>query len=232
MVGFALAGSGSNWALAQNLGNGRSDSLQAGVYGTAHAGPAYLSASLAFTNHWITTNRIAALGDQLTAAFDAQSYGARLEAGYRFAPWPLIGVTPYAAAQTQVFRTPGYSETDLTGGGFGLSYNAITATDTRSELGARFDDLTTVDGMPLILRARAAWAHDWVSTPSLTATFEALPGANFIVNGAAIPANSALATLSAELRLTAAWSLGAQFDGEIATGSQTYAGTGTLRYTW
>jgi outer membrane autotransporter protein len=232
MVGFALAGSGSNWALAQNLGSGRSDSLQTGVYGTAHAGPAYLSASLAFTNHWIMTNRTAALGDQLTAAFDAQSYGARLEAGYRLAPSPLIGVTPYAAAQTQVFRTPGYSETDLTGGGFGLSYNAMTATDTRSEVGARFDDLTTVNGMPLILRARAAWAHDWVSTPALTATFQTLPGANFVVNGTAIPANSALATLSAELRLTTAWSFGAQFDGEVASGSQTYAGTGTLRYTW
>ena len=35
-----------------------------------------------------------------------------------------------------------YSETDLTGGGFGLSYNAMNGTDTRSELGARFDDLT------------------------------------------------------------------------------------------
>ena len=232
MVGFALAGSGSNWALAQNLGSGRSDLLQTGVYGTAHAGPAYLSASLAFTNHWITTNRTAALGDQLTAAFDAQSYGARLEAGYRLAPSPLIGVTPYAAAQTQVFRTPGYSETDLTGGGFGLSYNAMTATDTRSEVGARFDDLTTVNGMPLILRARTAWAHDWVSTPALTATFQTLPGANFVVNGTAIPANSALATVSAELRLTTAWSFGAQFDGEVASGSQTYAGTGTLRYTW
>jgi len=42
--------------------------------------------------------------------------------------------------------------------------------------------------MPLTLRARVAWAHDWVSNPALTATFQAalLPGADvsFIVNGA------------------------------------------------
>jgi hypothetical protein len=28
------------------------------------------------------------------------------------------------------------------------------------------------------------------------------------------------------------WSLAAKFDGEFVSGSQTYAGTGTLRYTW
>ena len=48
-------------------------------------------------------------------------------------------MTPYAALQAQSFRTPSYNETDVTGGGFALSYNGHTATDTRSELGARFD---------------------------------------------------------------------------------------------
>ena len=50
-------------------------------------------------------------------------------------------MTPYAALQVQDFHTPGYSETDLTGGGFGLTYASMNATDTRSELGARFDNL-------------------------------------------------------------------------------------------
>ena len=143
-----------------------------------------------------------------------------------------IGVTPYAALQAQSFHTPRYSETDLTGGGFGLTYNAMSATDTRSELGSRFDDMTMVNGMPLSLRARAAWAHDWVTNPALDAVFQALPGASFIVNGATPPKNSALASAGAELHMTANWSLAAKFDGEFAAGSQTYAGTGTLRYTW
>ena len=34
VLGFALAGGGTNWGLAQDLGNGRSDAFQAGVYGT------------------------------------------------------------------------------------------------------------------------------------------------------------------------------------------------------
>ncbi len=144
----------------------------------------------------------------------------------------LIGVTPYAALQSQWFHTPRYSETDLTVGGFGLSYNAMTANDTRSELGARFDDLTSLAGMPLILRGRLAWAHDWVTNPALTAVFQALPGASFVVNGAAPPPNSLLVSAGAELHITRHWSAMAKFDGEFASRAQTYAGTGTLRYTW
>lgn len=235
IFGFALAGGGTNWGLAGGLGDGRSDAFQSGVYAITRSGPAYLAAALSFTNHWMTTDR-AALGDQLTANFDAQSYGARLETGYRYAVLPKFGtpfgVTPYAAVQAQDFHTPSYSETDVSGGGFGLSYAAMNATDIRSEFGARFDDPTLLAGMPLILRARLAWAHDWVSNPALGAVFESLPGASFVVNGAPLPSDSALTSLGAELYLTSSLRLIAKFDGEFAPGSQTYAGTGTLRYTW
>ncbi len=230
IFGFALAGGGTNWGLSTG-GTGRSDAFQAGVYGVTHAGPAYLAGALAFTNYWFTTNR-AALGDALTANFDGQSYAARLEGGYRYAVLPALGVTPYAALQAQAFYTPSYSETDVTGGGFGLSYNAIRATDIRSELGARFDDPAVVGSLPLLLRARVAWAHDWVSNPALSAVFQSLPGAGFVVNGAPIPQNSALTSAGAELFITPHLTLLAKFDGEFAPGSQTYAGTGTLRYSW
>jgi Autotransporter beta-domain/Protein of unknwon function (DUF3310) len=136
----------------------------------------------------------------------------------------------YAALQTQWFHTPNYRETDLTGGGFGLAYNGMTANDTRSELGARFDYLRLVDGMPLLLRARVAWAHDWVSNPSLTATFQILPGASFIVNGAGVPNDSALMTAGATLQVNKNLSVEAKFDGQFANTSQIYAGTGTVRY--
>ena len=231
VLGFALAGSGSNWSTAQNLGTGRSNSFQFGLYGTSRSGPAYISAALGITNHWVTTDRFAPLGDQLTARFDAQSYGGRVEGGYRYGV-AAIGVTPYAALQAQLFHTPSYSETDLTGGGFGLSYAATNTTDTRSELGGRFDNVQAFNGLPLILRARLAWAHDWVSSPTLTATFETLPGANFVTNGAGVPANSLLTSAGAELWLTTNWSALVRFDGNFANTMQEYAGTGTIRYSW
>jgi uncharacterized protein with beta-barrel porin domain len=86
--------------------------------------------------------------------------------------------------------------------------------------------------MGLDLRARAAWAHDWVGTPTLDAAFEVLPGGSFIVNGATPPHNSALLSTGAELHVTPALSVLIKFDGALADSSDTYAGTATLRYAW
>jgi autotransporter-associated beta strand protein len=231
IVGFALGGGGTGWGLADGMGTGRSDAFQTGVYAITRSGPAYLGASVAFANHWMTTNR-ATMGDILNANFDAQSYGGRIEGGYRFAVLPTLGVSPYAAVQAQAFHTPAYSETDVTGGGLGLNYAAMNATDTRTELGTRFDDPAVIGGIPVLLRGRVAWAHDFVSNPALSAAFETLPGTNFIVNGAAIPHDSALTSAGAELFFTPRWSLLVKFDGDFAPTSQTYAGSGTLRYSW
>jgi uncharacterized protein with beta-barrel porin domain len=232
VVGLALAGGGTNWSLAQGIGGGKSDAFQAGVYGTAHSGPAYLAAALAYTNHWMSTDRFAFAGDHLTASFNAQSFGGRVEGGYRFMTY-YGGLTPYAAIQSQTFHTPGYTETDLNGGGFALGFNSRNATDTRSELGGRFDRLLLLNPeAALTLRARVAWAHDWISDPTLAAVFQTLPGASFIVNGAAPAKNSALTSAGAELRLASGVVLLGKFDGEFASHSSTYAGTGTVRYTW
>jgi uncharacterized protein with beta-barrel porin domain len=217
IVGLALAGGGTGWGLSGGLGGGRGDAFQTGVYGITRAGPAYLAGALAFNNHWMTTNRVA-LGDPITASFAAQDYGARAEAGYRYAALPMLGVTPYAALQAQDFQRPRYGEADVTGGGFGLDYNGMNATDIRTELGGRFDSPTLVNGMPLIVRARAAWAHDFIGNSSLGAVFESLPGTNFVDSGAPMPRDSALASAAAELLVTTRLTLLARFDGEFANG--------------
>ena len=232
VVGFALAGGGTNWSLAQGIGGGKSDAFQGGIYGTARSGPAYLAVALAYTNHWMSTDRFAFAGDHLTASFNAQGFGGRVEGGYRFMTY-FGGLTPYAAIQAQTFHTPGYTESDLNGGGFALGFNSRNATDTRSELGGRFDRLLLINPeAALTLRARVAWAHDWISDPSLVPLFQTLPGASFIVNGATPAKNSALTSAGAELRLANGVTLLGKFDGEFASHSSTYAGTGTARYMW
>ena len=67
---------------------------------------------------------------------------------------------------------------------------------------------------------------------NIAATFQALPGASFVVNGTTPPKNSALTSAGAQLYFTSALSFLAKFDGEFAGGSQTYAGSGTLRHSW
>ena len=66
--------------------------------------------------------------------------------------------------------------------------------------------------------------------PTLDPVFQSLPGASFIVNGAPPAKDSALASAGGELRLANGVTLLAKFDGEFASRSTTYAGTGTLRY--
>jgi outer membrane autotransporter protein len=232
LIGFALAGGGTNWSLAQGLGNGKSDAFQAGVYGATRFGSAYVAAAFAFANHWMSTDRFAFAGDHLIANFNAQTLGGRLEGGYRFGT-VFGGLTPYAAVQAQSFRTPNYSEMDTNGGGDALAYNARTAGDTRSELGTRFDRLLLVsDAALLALRARVAWAHDWVSDPILSSVFQTLPGSNFTVDGALPAKNSALTSAGVELRLANGVTLLGKFDGDFASHSTTYAGTGAIRYRW
>jgi hypothetical protein len=99
-----------------------------------------------------------------------------IKGGYRVGVLPTFAVTPYGAVQFQDFHTPSYNESGVIAGGFGLTYDAMNATDVRTELGARFDAPTLLYGVPLILYGRAAWAHDFVHDSALNAVFESLPG--------------------------------------------------------
>jgi uncharacterized protein with beta-barrel porin domain len=62
--------------------------------------------------------------------------------------------------------------------------------------------------------------------------FQTLPAASFVINGVMPAKNPAMTSAGAELRLANGMTLLAKFDGEFASHSSTYAGTGTLRYRW
>jgi uncharacterized protein with beta-barrel porin domain len=82
------------------------------------------------------------------------------------------------------------------------------------------------------LRGRAAWAHDFNPDRAIAATFQALPGASFVVNGAAQASDSALTTASAEWNGINSWSAAASFEGEFSNVTRSYAGKGVVRYAW
>ncbi|MBI3433990.1 MAG: autotransporter domain-containing protein [Proteobacteria bacterium] len=235
-LGFALAGGEMNWGLARGLGSGRSDVFQVGAYGSHRAGAAYVSAALAYAWHDMSTDRTVTIAgtDVLRASFNAHNIGARLEAGYRIATYPL-GVTPYGAVQVQNVYTPSYGETAFSGAGtFALAYGSRNATATRVELGSWFDRLETfAHGHAVVLRGRAAYAHNGgYAGGGLGAVFQTLPGSTYTVNGAAPARDLALLSAGAELRLARGVLLGARFDGEFSGRARTYAGSGTARYEW
>jgi hypothetical protein len=76
----------------------------------------------------------------------------------------------------------------------------------------------------LTLRGRLAWAHDFDPDRSIAATFQSLPGASFVVNGAAQAAHSALTTASIEMKWRNGWSASATFEGEFSSVTASHAG--------
>jgi uncharacterized protein with beta-barrel porin domain len=62
--------------------------------------------------------------------------------------------------------------------------------------------------------------------------FQTLPGASFVVNGAAQAHDAALTTASVEAKWLNGWSAAATFEGEFSSVTRSYAGKGVVRYTW
>jgi uncharacterized protein with beta-barrel porin domain len=233
IAGFSLAGGGTNFSVA-NAGTGHSDLFQAGAFVRHTVGPAYLSAALAYGWQDVTTDRTVSIAgiDQLRARFNANAWSGRVESGYRFVT-PVMGITPYAAGQFTTFDLPSYAEGVLSGSSmFALSYGAKSVTDARSELGVRTDRSWALQDSVLTLRGRVAWAHDYDPDRSIGATFQTLPGASFVVNGAAQASDSALTTASAEIKWMNGWSAAATFEGEFSDVTRSYAGKGVVRYAW
>ena len=234
-VGFALAGGGTSWGLDGGLGNGRSDMFQAGVYARERFGNAYLAGALAYNFHDVTTDRTVTVAgtDTLQGRFQANGLGARIEGGYHVAT-PFVRLTPYGAVQVQSIFLPAYGETAIAGSNqFALNFASQTFTETRTELGAWLDRSLLVDrGRLLTLYGRLAWAHDFGDTPSASAIFQALPGSNFVVNGAAPARDGGLVTTGARYDLMNGWSFTAKFDGEFSSNSSIFSGTGMVRKVW
>jgi len=233
LAGFALAGGGTSFGV-NGFGSGRSDLFQAGAFMRHTIGPAYVTAALAYGWQDVTTDRTVTVAgiDRLRAEFNANAWSGRVEGGYRFVtPW--MGITPYAAGQFTTYSLPAYAEQVLSGANtFALNYAANDVTASRSELGVRTDKSFAMQNGVFTLRGRAAWAHNFNIDRSITPVFQTLPGASFVVNGAAQAHDAALVTGSAEMKWLNGFSLAATFEGEFSSVTKSYAGKGVARYAW
>jgi uncharacterized protein with beta-barrel porin domain len=233
LAGFALAGGGTNFSV-NGFGSGRSDLFQAGAFIRHNVGPAYLTGALAYGWQDITTDRVVTVAgiDRLRAQFNANAWSGRIEGGYRFVSQGF-GWTPYAAGQFTTFELPAYAEQAIVGSNvFALAYTSKSVTDTRSELGLRTDKSFAMPNGIFTLRGRAAWEHDYNPDRAIGATFQTLPGASFVVNGARQAADATLVTGSAEMKWVNGWSTAATFEGEFSNVTRSYAGKGVVRYAW
>ena len=111
----------------------------------------------------------------------------------------------------------------------------------RSEAGVGLQGGTLVGQMPLLIRARAAWGHDWSDNMDAVMTFAAageaggLTGAaqSFRIGGAHPAHDVLLSSFGLDLGVTRDAMLGLKLDGgEFSRGAQTYAVSGSFRMNW
>jgi Autotransporter beta-domain len=120
--------------IADGFGTARSDFIQGVLYGKHAFGDAYVGAAVAFGTRKAKTDRtvnVAIVIERLTGAFDADTIGGRIEAGYRFC-LGTVGITPYAALQVQNVSTP----TDTEAAAFGAGTASLAFGDQFEAAGA------------------------------------------------------------------------------------------------
>jgi len=230
LVGFALGGGGSSFALENGLGGGASGSFNAGLYGSRQFGDVYVTGALAYGFHAARHSRTVG-ADTLSARFNAHSLSARVEAGYRF-EMAAAALTPYAAVQGTSLFLPAYAETSSGNAVFALNYAKQTASAARFEFGAKVDRSFAMGDALLTLRGRAAWVHNAGAARSITAGFQPLPGTSFSIFGAAQARNAALVSAAAEVAWPNGFAASLSAQGEFAPRATAFAASAKLSYRW
>ncbi|QCI67761.1 autotransporter domain-containing protein [Phreatobacter stygius] len=234
LVGFALAGGGTSYGLGAR-GGGTGDLFQIGLYGSTRLGNAYVSAAVAYGwNSFDIKRNVNLAGPELyRSSVTAQTYGGRIEAGWRFGQ-PGFGWTPYAALEAIGYSAPRYSESSIPAGGvFGLNFAGKSAAWVRTELGVRLDGRMVLSpGTDLIAFGRLAWAYQPTTERSLDAQFQTLGNSGFTVFGARPSMHTALASAGAELRLGTGLSFTSSIEAELGERHQAIRGSLGLRHTW
>lgn len=230
-VGFAVGTGATNFDLSAGLGGGHSTMFNAAAYGRKNFDAAYVTAGLAYGFHDVETNRYVTFAgiDHYRAQFGAHNLAGHIEAGYQ-----LGLLTPYVAARGQVVNTPSYDESTVSGSStFALSYAESTAVAARTEVGVMFDwSRPLSQGTTVGVHAQAAWLHSYGANPSIEATFQAIPGSPFTVEGAAMARDSLLLSLTTEIEIDNGFTLAGSIGSELSSTRQTYAGSVKVGRSW
>ncbi|MGY8666640.1 autotransporter domain-containing protein [Bradyrhizobium sp. UFLA05-109] len=238
LVGIAAGGSSATFNVDDRATSGRVDGAHVGAYAMQRFGATYVSAQLAYSHfNNSTTRTITGIGaDEIAkGSFGSDQFGGRFEVGRTY-DFGRVAVTPFAALQAAQLWQAGYTETSITGTGpgvLGLSYASRSVSSLPTFLGSKFDARFDFgNGMMWMPFASLAWVHEFSPNRDVTATLVSMPVSAFTVEGARAASDAGRVELGSRLVLNRWSELSARFTGEFASGSQSYAGTGTFRVNW
>jgi uncharacterized protein with beta-barrel porin domain len=233
-MGAGVALGRMNFGIDQGLGGGGSNVAELGGYAHRRIGNGYVTGAVAYAWHDMSTHRPMTIGgvtSVLGAKFTAKNYGGRFEGGKRVKVSQNHAITPYIGFQWEEFDTPAYAEFALSGSAdYAVAYRARGTVRSHTELGARFADSYLNNDGALVLNGRLAWQYNLQTSAGAVASFVALPGSSFAVNGAGLDRNLALVSLGLTQENTSRFTYGAKIDAALGPLTQTVFGTMMVGY--
>jgi outer membrane autotransporter protein len=198
--------------------SGQSDNYHLGIYGGTQMGNLGLRAGAAYTWHNVSTARSVAIpgfADSLTADYNAGTFQAFGEAGYRI-DTAAASFEPFANLAYVSLHTDGFTEK---GGAAALHADGQTTDTTFTTLGVRASTAFDLDGMKATARGMIGWRHAFGDTTPLATL--AFAGSNiFTIAGVPIAKDSAVLEAGLDLNLSPRATLGLSYTGQFASGAQ------------
>jgi outer membrane autotransporter protein len=193
--------------------SGESDNYHLGLYGGTQMGALGFRSGIAYTLHQVSTSRSVAfpgLADSLTADYDAGTFQAFGEAGYRI-DTAAASFEPFANLAYVNLHSDGFAEK----GGAAALTSASQSTDvTFTTLGIRASTDIDLGSVKTKARGMLGWRHafgDTVPTSSL-----AFAGSDaFTVAGAPIARNAAVIEAGLDFDITPQAKLGVSYTGQF-----------------
>jgi uncharacterized protein with beta-barrel porin domain len=229
-AGVAAAYARSAFSTSGIPGGGGLDSFAVGSYAGYAAGRWYIDGAVGYAyNNAAVTRSIdfPGLARGALANPAANAFLSRAEAGYHFQLGDRTTATPFAAFQGVVVGQNGFAEGGA--GAINLNVNGRTDALAASVLGGEVAyDLPLGLAAPLVLAARAGWAHDYADVNRrVTANFQGAPDASFSVNGARWPRDAAEVGVRFSLPLQPL-RLFVRYDGALASNASIHSATAGL----
>lgn len=239
LVGGSMAFGTGGYSIDTRDSSGSMQSALLGLYGAWSNDTLHADLAVFYGHGDAATRR--SVGDEVneltSGAFSSHQFGGRLEAGWRALRFPLE-VTPFAALTVQHLREAGFAEAarivpDGTPGFLGRTVAGRSAWSVRSELGLQLMSPFFVQVFaPMVPRVRVAWAHEFQTDRSVSASLTTSPATPPVAQGMRAARDALIVSAGMHVLLGHQISGFAQFDGEWSAGSHFYAASGGIRVTW
>ncbi|WP_305190212.1 autotransporter domain-containing protein [Reyranella sp.] len=228
---------GTQW-VSGFQGNGTSNTIQAGLYGSFTPGAFYLDGLAGYAYSANQMQRPIAIPGlaSMTAVGQtgANQFFGQLEAGYRVELGGNAGayVTPFARLQGATSTQNAFTENGA--GALNLSVAAQTTNSLRSVLGAQLGGSMDMGWRDkLALQLRLGWSHEYADTGRpVTAAFAGAPALAFTTYGVSPQRDGVLLGFSANTAVADSTSLYFRYEGDFSGADSSHALTAGVRLAW